>query len=70
MIRLNCKARNWHWGKPGLDSLVGKSYLNSTPELLTNSELYAEADKERYAELWIGDHHSNPVQVSVDSSDL
>ena len=65
MIKLNCKACNWHWGKPGLDSLVGKAYLNSVPALNDNAELYEEANNQRYAELWIGDHKSGPCEFSV-----
>lgn len=69
MIKLQCKARNWHWGKPGLDSLVGKAYLQSVPALPENAELYQEADQERYAELWIGDHQNGPCELKITKGD-
>lgn len=69
MIKLNCKARNWHWGKEGLDSLVGRAYLNSVPSLIENKDQYEQADKERYAELWIGDHENGISEIFIDKED-
>ena len=67
MIKLSCKTRNWHWGKPGLDSLVGQAFLKSNPGL--DQEARDAADKELYAELWIGDHANAPAEFYVDRDD-
>ena len=65
MIRLHCKAQTYHWGKKGLDTLVGKCYLASVPGLPESAELYDEANNEHYAELWIGDHPNGPAEIIV-----
>jgi mannose-6-phosphate isomerase len=67
MIKLSCKARNWHWGKPGLDSLVGQAYIKQHSEL--GPEERSEADGDLYAELWIGDHATAPAEFLVDRND-
>ncbi|TNV78480.1 hypothetical protein FGO68_gene12165 [Halteria grandinella] len=69
MIRLHCKAQTYHWGKTGLDTLVGKAYLASVPSLPESAELYEAADQEHYAELWIGDHPSGPAEILVNHED-
>jgi mannose-6-phosphate isomerase class I len=48
-----------------LDTLVGKAYLASVPSLPESAELYEAADKEHYAELWIGDHPNGPAEIIV-----
>ena len=49
--------------------MVGRCYLASVPSLPESAELYEEADAQRYAELWIGDHVNGPSEVVVDAHD-
>ena len=65
MIRLHCKAQTYHWGKKGLDTLVGRAYLASVPSLPESAELYEVANNDHYAELWIGDHPNGPAEIIV-----
>ena len=65
MIRLHCKAQTYHWGKKGLETLVGRAYLASVPSLPESAELFEEANHEHYAELWIGDHPNGPAEIIV-----
>ena len=69
MIRLHCKVQNYHWGKKGLDTLVGKAYLASVPSLPESAELYDEANEDHYAELWIGDHPNAPAEIEINPHD-
>jgi mannose-6-phosphate isomerase len=32
MLKLNCKAQNYAWGKIGLDSIVGQIHNKHCPE--------------------------------------
>jgi mannose-6-phosphate isomerase class I len=45
--------------------LVGRCYLQSIPSLPESAELYEAANKEHYAELWIGDHVYGPAEIIV-----
>ena len=69
MIRLHCKAQTYHWGKKGLDCIVGKAYLASVPSLPESAELYEEANHEHYAELWMGDHPNAPAEIIIDGDE-
>jgi mannose-6-phosphate isomerase class I len=59
----------YHWGKKGLDSVVGQAYLQSVFSVPEGAELYEEANHEHYAELWIGDHPNGPAEVLINKFD-
>lgn len=44
---------------------MGRCYLASVPSLPESAELYDAANKEHYAELWIGDHVNGPAEIII-----
>ncbi len=44
---------------------MGICYLAYVPSLPESAELYDAANKEHYAELWIGDHVNGPAEIIV-----
>ncbi len=44
---------------------MGRCYLASVPRLPESAELYEKADKEHYAELWVGDHVNCQAEIIV-----
>lgn len=46
MLRLSCSIKNYHWGKKGSDSYVGKlAHRSCIPFTLDNDQFYAEVCK-------------------------
>lgn len=54
LIRLQCGANSYEWGKKGRDSAVAR-FAAATP-----SDSFTIQDDQPYAELWMGTHPSNP----------
>ncbi|KAL0480306.1 mannose-6-phosphate isomerase [Acrasis kona] len=60
MIRIECKAQNYDWGKKGSESAVA--------QLVKDHQDIDE--KKPYAELWMGTHPSGPSYVSKDEKKI
>ncbi|KAK3986796.1 mannose-6-phosphate isomerase [Cladorrhinum sp. PSN332] len=54
LIRLQCGANSYDWGKKGSDSAAAR-FAAATP-----SDNFTVQDDKPYAELWMGTHPSNP----------
>ncbi|KAK4151125.1 mannose-6-phosphate isomerase [Chaetomidium leptoderma] len=54
LIRLQCGANSYEWGKKGKESAVAR-FAAATP-----SDDFTVQDDKPYAELWMGTHPSNP----------
>jgi mannose-6-phosphate isomerase len=61
MLKLNCKAQNYAWGKVGQDSIVGRIHNKHSPD--------GDNEGKPFAELWMGDHVNGSSQVHIDSAD-
>jgi mannose-6-phosphate isomerase len=62
MLKLNCKAQNYAWGKKGMDSLVGQIYSKDHPG--------EDIGDQCFAEFWMGDHPNGPSQVLMDQENV
>lgn len=62
MLKLNCKAQNYAWGKIGADSLVGAIHKTNEPE--------DEIEGKPFSEYWMGDHVNGPSQILIDENDV
>ncbi|KAJ1915070.1 Mannose-6-phosphate isomerase [Mycoemilia scoparia] len=60
IIRLSCKANNYHWGKIGRDSKVAE-YASADPRFILDPH-------KNYSELWMGTHSNGPSVLFDDPS--
>lgn len=63
MLKLDCKAQNYAWGKVGMESIVAQIHDTHHPE---EKE---ETVKLPFAEYWMGDHPNGPSKINIDKSD-
>lgn len=61
MLKLNCVAQRYAWGKIGAESLVGQIHKANVPG--------DDIEGHPFSEFWMGDHVNGPSKVLIDEND-
>lgn len=56
ILELECPIKQYHWGKPGLQSMVAKLKRSADSSFVIDPN-------ETYAELWMGIHQNGPALI-------